>query len=618
MPDGRRFAVRDIGTALDKRALPTVTVYNRLEGRPRTQAFDRALQAEVRDALWMLARQWQLGEYQGDDAGSPLLAKVSLARTELTRFRAREHPSAAFADPLPLEARVERRPVRLGLDLRLVMGRYWLKLVADVADLRDAYIAAYPVIEPDPESAADAGRAAHPEVWQSFAAVAGRAMDGGALLAYLEADAGHHAYDGVAGVDPGDHSAIDDRADQFRAWVARTILPPAHPGEDAWDPQRLEYAFACSAPRRDGGAKVYVADEYHGGALDWWAFDVDPTRDAIEDGLPADPAEPQPVTEPPRTMVPTAVVFDGMPNTRWWAFEDRRTNFGDIDAATTDVAKLLFLEFALVYANDWFLIPFELPAGSIAEVRGIAVTNVFGERTWIEPAGAGADDDWQRWGLFNVSVRGEGGAADTALFVPPVVPKVQESAPREEVVLVRDEMSNMVWGVERTVPLPNGSSKRGVEAARETLAFHQRLAGEPGPVPEGRVANIRYQVMTSVPEHWIPFVPVHVPGSSREIQLQRASLPRTLEGAGAPSPPDAVRPRTALLRQGLDQPVSAAYVLHEEEVSRAGTEVAQSFQRTRWLGGAAVTWLGVRRQTGRGEGSSGLAFDQIVDVEPER
>ena len=46
-----------------------------------------------------------------------------------------------------------------------------------------------------------------------------------------------------------------------------------------------------------------------------------------------------------------------MPNTRWWAFEDGRTNFGDVDAATTDLAKLLFLEFGLVYANDWFLIP---------------------------------------------------------------------------------------------------------------------------------------------------------------------------------------------------------------------------------------------------------------------
>ena len=29
----------------------------------------------------------------------------------------------------------------------------------------------------------------------------------------------------------------------------------------------------------------------------------------------------------------------------------------------------------------------------------------------------------------------------------------------------------------------------------------------------------------------------------------------------------------------------------------------------------AYMWLGVRKQTGRGEGSSGLAFDQIVHVD---
>ncbi len=60
-------------------------------------------------------------------------------------------------------------------------------------------------------------------------------------------------------------------------------------------------------------------------------------------GLPADA---------PRTMIPVPVSFAGMPNTRWWAFEDSKTNFGDIDASTTDLPKLLLLEFALVYAND--------------------------------------------------------------------------------------------------------------------------------------------------------------------------------------------------------------------------------------------------------------------------
>ena len=50
-------------------------------------------------------------------------------------------------------------------------------------------------------------------------------------------------------------------------------------------------------------------------------------------------------------MIPIPVSFSGMPNTRWWTFEEQKTNFGDIDASTTDLAKLLFLEFALVYCQ---------------------------------------------------------------------------------------------------------------------------------------------------------------------------------------------------------------------------------------------------------------------------
>ena len=57
-----RFAIaRHAATRCASAAFPTVTLWNRLEGRPRTRGFDRALRAEVRDALWMLTRQWQIG-----------------------------------------------------------------------------------------------------------------------------------------------------------------------------------------------------------------------------------------------------------------------------------------------------------------------------------------------------------------------------------------------------------------------------------------------------------------------------------------------------------------------------------------------------------------------------
>ena len=116
--------------------------------------------------------------------------------------------------------------------------------------------------------------------------------------------------------------------------------------------------------------------------------------------------------------------------------------------------------------------------------------------------------------------------------------------------------------------------------------------------------------MTSVPENWIPFVPVHVDGDAREIQLQRGAMPRLLEGD--PDPPLPVRPLTGILREGLDRSTPAAYLVHEEEVPRAGLLVTQRFRRARWRGGRVVVWYAAQRATGRGEGSSGLAFDRLA------
>ncbi|RPI93122.1 MAG: hypothetical protein EHM39_13090, partial [Chloroflexi bacterium] len=188
----QNFVIADLETALRSRLFPAITVWNRLEGRPRTQNFDRALKAEIRDALWMITRQWQMGEFLGDDAGSPIFAKLHLATTELTQYRPNSHPAEPFPQNIPLEAMVERRPLPLvqnsrpmALDVRLLAGRHWLKLLrtvtTDPAD-RDAYLAAYPIEEPDPS---DAAVRAHPEVWAMVSAVAGKHMDGGQLYLYL-------------------------------------------------------------------------------------------------------------------------------------------------------------------------------------------------------------------------------------------------------------------------------------------------------------------------------------------------------------------------------------------------------------------------------------------------
>jgi hypothetical protein len=623
-----RSITENLGAVLAERQVPTITMWNRLEGRPRTDNFDRALRAEVRDALWMLARQWQLGELHGDDAGSPVFAKVHSEATRLRRYRAGGDAGDAgevepFDDGLPLEAKVEARPITFtsdqaafSLDLRLLLGRQWLKMLAPLGDFSSEFTRAYPVDPP-----VGVAHRAHPEVWSAFAAVAGRRMDGAKLYLHLTTVAQGHAWDGIAALDPL-RDEVDEVAARFVEWFRALVQQPA--ADDAWAPERLEYRFACSAPAGSAREEVLVAEEYFHGHLDWYSVDRDGQAASLGKAPATEPGLPLLDTQ---TLLPAPVSFDGMPNTRWWAFEDGKTNFGDIRPDTTDLAKLLLIEFGLVYANDWFLVPRVLPAGSLARVRGLAVTNVFGERTWVEAAGSGADDDWQRWAMFLVNVREadadvERGdeAADTALVLLPTTMTVQEGRPLEEVRLIRDEVANMVWGIETSVPLPTGQSKPGREAARERRAFLQeelarRLAAAPAgsapaalPLAEG--AAVRYQAMSTVPEEWIPFVPVHVADDVRQVQLQRAAMPRFLDGD--PDDPEKVRPRTSLLRPGLDTSPKAPYLVHEEEVPRAGAWLTQAFQRTRWRDGRTYVWLGARKRTGRGEGSSGLAFDRLL------
>jgi hypothetical protein len=592
-----------LAQALLNRERPTVGVWNRLEGRPRTVDFDRALRAEVRDPLWLLTRQWQLGEFRGSDAGSPVTATYSVATSTPTRFRPAGGPVEPVPTDRPLEAVAERRrlPFAFGtelisFDLRLAIGHHWLKLIAQsvllhLLDFRQQYVTHYPIALPDPTADADTTRVAHPEVWATMQAVAGRRMDGYPLYQHIKA--GGHASDGIN--DPLHlHTAeLDQLGTRLVTWFDALIDQPTTP---TWDPRRLEHRFSVAAGAPGGGEKVLTAQEYPGGELDWHAFSIDPGAP-----LGGTTAAAAPIN---RTVFPAPVRYSGMPLPRWWAIEDGRTNFAAVRPDSTDLARLIFLEFALVYSNDWYQLPCDLPAGTLAAIQGLAVTDVFGQRLWITPAGSGSDDDWQRWSMFTLDTIGDDAvAADTSLLLPLSVPKVAEGPALEEVSLIRDENANLVWGIEQTVRLATGEGRRGSEVAAETLA--QRLRLHPPPPPDAPDAAVAYEAMNSVPEHWIPFIPVHVPDDNRAVQLQRAAMPSVVDGTP-------VRPRTALLREGFD--VGQQYFVNEEEVPQAGTKVTVAYNRTRWRDGRVAVWLGAHRGVGRGEGSSGLAFDILVST----
>ncbi|MCB9234920.1 MAG: hypothetical protein H6581_24915 [Bacteroidia bacterium] len=615
MPD---ITLENLSELLFVNPLPSITGWNRLEARPRAEQFDRSLKAEIRDPLWMLTRQWQFGEFKGEDAGSPVWARIKTRTTRINRFQAvdgevkglnyyEENSTTKTFSP-PLEAIVEREKPALDLPLRLQMGRYWLKMLQGTVGLTRNYAKDYLLDFPFALPARDEANGptyAHQDVWQLNAAITGRSMDGGALFERI-----------MAGNDPwesftpavADQIPLRKLGKKFTDWFVKQYNLPGE-GEDAWAPSYLEYQFKVAAPENPTGTSqtVLVADQYHQGRLDWYNFDVD--KDTAKLNAVSSPVEDAVQKTEVKNFIPSMLEFPGMPNPRWWEFEDRRTHFGDINASTTDLSSLMLIEFGLIYANDWFVLPYDLDAGTLATVEGLAITDNFGLRFWIPASGSGSESNWERWAMFQMNHRKEIKPSDTRLFLAPAAGKIMESPPLEQVNFIRDEMANMVWGVESRIPLQDGTSRPGGEASNELRKYLETVMPDaPAPVLEDTGAKISYQLQTQVPEHWIPFIPVRVPGSDRQIQLQRAGMLRVIEGKlGNPR----VEPRSELLRVGLES--NQPYFVHEEEVPRAGAMVNRTWQRARWYNGKVHTWLGRRKTTGRGEGYAGLRFDQAKD-----
>lgn len=572
---------------------PAITAWNRLEARPRTHDFTRSLRAEVRDALWMLARQWQMGELDAEDAASPIDARLLTRKLTVDTVTLGGGPPLGYDDTVPLEAMVEREPVPFTHALRVQTAQYLLRL--HPPGLRAKYLPRYrtafgfpPLADGDLRGDVD-GR-------NLYLATQRLAFDGQAALEAIE----DGSFAATVGVDPGDTNVIEPIVDDFRGWLARQYTAPAAGDPPVWDTARLSYSLSATAPTEDGGRLTVAAERYDEGRLDWYSFEADADAPPGPVDVAAPDAAAPGAAAPEReaiSFIPTTATFKGVPTPRFWEMEERQVNFGALNAQTTDHLLLVFAELGLVYGNDWFVIPYALPVNTLCEVLGLVVTDVFGERTVIRAADEG-DSDWQRWSLFNLSNAGELGSYNRQFLLPSTLGEALESEALERVQFVRDEMANMVWAVEEIVPDATGRGINGHDAADRTGVLPPAITDSP--------AAIRYLLGTTVPENWIPFLPVQRPGGTADIAFQRAAMPRLAEG-----PPTAVGAKGVLLNEP-----ALPWFVNEEEIAVAGTIITRSYQRVRWYGGRTYLWIGRRRETGRGLGSSGLRFDQIEPVEP--
>ncbi|MET9388037.1 hypothetical protein ABZY09_45405 [Streptomyces sp. NPDC002928] len=555
--------------------MASITSWTRLEPRARTGDLRPSLEGQVHDPAWMLARQWQLGEFLGDDAGSPVWVRVRGHADRITRYRPgpANGSGVPYDGATPLEALAEAEPAGPGstaADLRAgaEAGQHLLRMLraaglpADaVAEATEKLLDDYPLGLTGEEGAADAATERY------LAVLRGRVPDGNGVAFTLHASP-PTPDEPVWGL-PAEAAPV---LQAWLAWYDDRHLTSAAQAPQTWDPQRLEHRFSVGLA--EGTAETTLtADAYQGGTLDWTDFTA-----AGATGLAPAAAR----TSLLSTTFPAPVRFPGMPARRYWEFEDARVALGSVEAAPSDLARMLVAEFATVYGNDWYLVPLDVPVGSLTTVTSVVVGDTFsselGGPTLLPLPGAGAGD--AHWSLYRLGTAA--GGRRTGLFVPPVTAGTLEGEPLEEVLFARDEGANLAWAVERRVPTPQGST-----------LDRTRTRTDPEPAPE-HVDMPTYRLRTDVPAHWLPLVPVEPRPGSYRFRLSHLDGARSLGRLLTPETP-------------------TPYDLFAEEVPREGLTLTRTHQYTRTSDGRGVLWTARRTRPGRGESSSGLRFDHIEE-----
>ena len=552
---------------LSIRALtPSVTYWYRVEPRPRTNSLAGPTAAPVRDPLWFITRQWQMGEFIAEDAASPAYVEIASAYGSLTDWKTPTGAPQPIPAGIPLEPLVEREALTPDLALSVELGQTFELLLKETPGgtiaQRDAFRTAFPIKLPTN---------ADPDAVRFFSICGGRATDGVALFRAIQS--------GAATPPVPSPTLLTD----FQAWVTEVFGDIGTADPVTWNPNVINYEVKAEGTLPGNTAGEFTATPARDGAFDWFAFDL-----VSQTQTP--PAKP-PTKNPAITVVPTHVRFRGMPNAKWWDFENNVTDYGAIDVQRQDLAKLAVMDFMLLHGNDWFVVPVDIPVNSLYQISSFLIRDVFGGLTLVDRTDRATTEAGGRWTMF--STLANGGVADFFLLPPTASVAMQTGSVLEDLRFLRDPTANMNWAIEFEV---EGGIGQPLYGAEEDARNRPAPLPPGGPVQAGAV--IRYQIETPVPTDWFPYVPVEITNVVTQVVLRQGEVER-----GAPS---LIVPKGRVL-PGVKE-------LREQEVPRTGVRITRVANRSRWLDGSTHLWIARRKTSGKGEGSSGLRFDNITPV----
>ena len=290
-------------------------LYRRLEPRRPSGNLDIGFRAAVHDPAWFLARQWQLGEHQGEDAGSPVMISYVASQVPVDLYAG---DPAMDPQVIPPEAIVESEPEdwwTTGRRIRL-------------------------------------GQAASGHLPNGLAAEQDAALRLDDLAPPYDRFSG--AYDGLA---------------CYRARVTLGLpdevfadVPSREPA-DLWDAAELVY----SASFGTGGGTGPVLDvpRHDGGDLDWFSV------------RSADAGTPTTSWPAPVEVLPNRLHYPGAPQPRWWQIEDAKVDVGGFPPDRSHLATMLLIDLVVSHADDWFSFPVAATAGTVVTMHSVQVRDTF-------------------------------------------------------------------------------------------------------------------------------------------------------------------------------------------------------------------------------------------------
>lgn len=651
-------------------------VSGHVESRTRKADITEALRFRIHDPLWMLSRQWQMGEFRGNDAGTAMSVRCQVASTPISWYGMGQNATTKVTglnNETPLEPVVEQINREITPLVRVESATYFCSLLASrgipkdrvdriIQRLREKYplknVTAEKRSSLEDEDVRTFTASRNTRLLKFARAFSAKAFDGYAL--YVDLSANKLA---------GGNDIISDIMKEFKAarkdylvWFNDRYLPKGGKNVSAWNVQELGYHFTA-----DNSIAKYTSGDYVGGRVSWYSFDVASMKET-NSVLAQKNYKRKDVERRTIDSLPVLASYPGAPNKRLWEFENRDVFMGNSKDMQAK-GNVAFMQYATMYGNDWMMCPLKTEIGQYIEVERVDVYDTFGIKTEIVKR-AGTDDKGvtsfgQRWQMFtntpynlNVYNGMQKEAQDryaNGLLFPPSLVRTLEGEPLEEVSLLRDEMANMVWGVETRIADGCGSSldanllasevgqyledeyDRQVEEVRTALTVKKKeqtrriVAGgkklseteEVTEVKSGYESDYKYSLMNTVPLNWIPFVPQHLKTKEerakydgfqggRETILRRGKMPYFFKEYLP------VRPLSSILQvekvkksDGTDG--EKPFFINEEQVQGVGTVIRKNCQRSRWLDGRTFTWMGYSKQIKHTQGVSGLEFDNLLE-----